>query len=177
MWAGLALTNHGVKNIVIQIDFSCSFCCFQAVLQRVMHYNLISLKMTRIRLIVILCVLLISSEGNTEIFFCSFPYASRIPSFKGSCNSKQYALPSKLNLPFFLVVIEYLLLKSCDIEINSGPLLPYALMMKELELCNSRIKILHQNARSLAGEHLLLKELIQDIGYNCVYAFSETWLS
>ena len=35
----------------------------------------------------------------------------------------------------------------------------------------------YQNARSLAGQHLLLKELIQDTGYNCIYAFSETWLS
>ena len=50
-------------------------------------------------------------------------------------------------------------------------------MMKKLKLFDSRIKILHQNARSLAGQHLLLKELIQDIGYNCIYAFSETWLS
>ena len=49
--------------------------------------------------------------------------------------------------------------------------------MKDLELFDSRIKILHQNARSLAGQHLLLKEVIQDIGYNCIYAFSETWLS
>ena len=50
-------------------------------------------------------------------------------------------------------------------------------MMKKLKLFDSRIKILHQNARSLAGQHLLWKELIQDIGYNCIYAFSETWLS
>ena len=110
-------------------------------------------------------------------FFCSFPYASRIPSFKGSCNSKQCALTSKFNLSFFWVVIWYLLLKSVDIEINPGPVLPYALMMKKLKLIDSRIKILHQNARSLAGQHLLLKEPIQDIGYNCIYAFSETWLS
>ena len=49
--------------------------------------------------------------------------------------------------------------------------------MKELELFDSRIKILYQNARSLAGQYLLLKELIHDIGHNCIYAFSETWLS
>ena len=67
--------------------------------------------------------------------------------------------------------------KSGDIDINPGPILPYALMMKELELFDSRIKILHQNARSLAGQHLLLKELIQDIGHNCICAFSETWSS
>ena len=50
-------------------------------------------------------------------------------------------------------------------------------MMKELELFDSRIKILYQNARILAGQHLLLNELIQEVGYNCIYAFSETWLS
>ena len=50
-------------------------------------------------------------------------------------------------------------------------------MMKELELFDSGIKIFHQNARSLARQHLLLKGLIQDIGYNCIYAFSETCLS
>ena len=50
-------------------------------------------------------------------------------------------------------------------------------MMKELKLFDSRKNILYQNARSLAGQHLLLKERIQDIGYNCIYAFSKTWLS
>ena len=49
--------------------------------------------------------------------------------------------------------------------------------MKELELFESRMKILRQNDRSLARQHLLLKELIQDIGHNCKYAFSETCLS
>ena len=38
-------------------------------------------------------------------------------------------------------------------------------------------KILHQSSRNLTGQHLVLKELIQDIVYNCIYAFSETWLS
>ena len=41
--------------------------------------------------------------------------------------------------------------------------MPYALIMNEFELFDSRKKIPHQ--------------LIQDIGYNCIYAFSETWLS
>ena len=50
-------------------------------------------------------------------------------------------------------------------------------MIKELVLFDSRIKILHQNARSLSRQHLLLKEIIQDTGYNCLYAFSEKWLS
>ena len=58
-----------------------------------------------------------------------------------------------------------------------GPILPYALMMKELVLFDSRKKILHQNTRILSGHHLLLKELIQDLGYNCIYVFSEIWLS
>ena len=53
--------------------------------------------------------------------------------------------------------------KSGDIKINPGPILPYALMMKELELSDSRIKILHQISRSLAGHHLLLKEVIQTL--------------
>ena len=133
--------------------------------------------MAGIRLIVILCVLLMSSDSISENFFHSFPYASRITSFKGSCNSKQCALTSKFNFSFFLVVVWYLLLTSGDIEINPGPIVPYEPMMKELKLFDSRIKILHQNARSLAGQHLLLKELIEDIGYNCIFAFSETWLS
>ena len=64
-----------------------------------------------------------------------------------------------------------------DIEINLGSILPYALMMKDIKLFDSRIKILYQNARRLAGQNLLFEELNQDIGYNCIYAFSETWLS
>ena len=67
-----------------------------------------------------------------------------------------------MHLSFFLVVIWYLLLKSGDIEINPGPVLPFALMIKKLKLFDSRIKILHHNASNLAGQHLLLKELIQD---------------
>ena len=70
-----------------------------------------------------------------------------------------------------------LLLKGVDIELNTGPILPYELMMKELNLFDSRIKILHQNARSLAGQYLLLKELTQVVGYNGIYAYCETWLS
>ena len=87
--------------------------------------------MAGVRLIVILCVLLISSDSISECFLYSFPYASRIPSFKAICNLKKCALPSKFNLSFFLVVIWYLLLKSGNIEINPGPVLPYALMMKK----------------------------------------------
>ena len=64
-----------------------------------------------------------------------------------------------------------------DIEINLGSILLYALMMKVRKLFDSRITILHQNARRLAGQNLLLKELNQDIVYNCIYAFSKTWLS
>ena len=78
---------------------------------------------------------------------------------------------------FFLVVICYFLLKSGDIEMNRGPIFPYAFMMKELELFDSRTKILNQNARSLARQHLLLKGIFQETEYNCIYAFSETWLS
>ena len=114
---------------------------FKAVLQRVKLYNQILLKMAGIRLIFILCVLLMSTDSINEKFFCSFPYASRIPSFKGSCNSKKYALTSKFNLCFFLFIIRYLLLKCGNIEIDPGPILPYALMMKELELFDTRIKI------------------------------------
>ena len=64
-----------------------------------------------------------------------------------------------------------------DIEINLGSNLPFALMMKDIKLIDSRIKILHQKARRLAGQNLLFKELNQDIGYICIYSFSETWLS
>ena len=108
---------------------------------------------------------------------CSFPYESRIPSYKGSCNRKRCALSSKFNVSFFFVVIWYPLLKSRHIEVKPRSVLSHALMMKKSELLNSRIYFLHQNARSLAGQHLLSKELIQVIGYNCIYAYSKTRLS
>ena len=57
------------------------------------------------------------------------------------------------------------------------PILPHAIMMKELKLSDSSWKILLQNARSLAEQHLQLKELIKDLGYNWIQAFSEKWLS
>ena len=101
----------------MQMYFSCSFCCFLAVLQHVMPYNQILLKMAGIRLIFILCVLLMFSDKISE-FFCSFPYASRIPS------TKKCVLSSNFNVSFFLVVSWYLLLNSGDIEINPGPILP-----------------------------------------------------
>ena len=107
-----------------------------------MLYNKILLKMADIQLIVILCVLLMFSDSIS--FLCSFLYASRTTSLKRCCNSKQGALASKFNVSFFLVVIWYLLPKNGDIEINPGPIVPYALMMKELEF-DSRIKVLRQN--------------------------------
>ena len=68
MSVGLTFTNYGGKHTVIQMDFSCNFCCFLAVVQPVMLYNQILLKMAGIRLIVILFVLLFSPIVYKKMF-------------------------------------------------------------------------------------------------------------
>ena len=78
------------------------------------------------------------SDSISEIVFRSLTDATRISSFNGSCNSKHCALTSKFNVSFFLDVIWYLLLKNGDIEINTGPVLPFAIMMKDLEVIDCR---------------------------------------
>ena len=118
-----------------------------------------------------------SSDSITEIFFAVFfMHLENLHSKEVVTATK--CLKIQIRLFFFLGCYKVTSSKKRRYRNKRGHIiLPYALMMKELELFDSRITILHQNDRSLAGQHLLLKELIQDNGYNCLYAFSETWLS
>ena len=48
---------------------------------------------------------------------------------------------------------------------------------KDLKTFDSRINILHQRVRSLAGEHIFLKQLLLGNDQICIFVFCETCLS
>ena len=47
---------------------------------------------------------------------------------------------------------------------------------EEMEIFYTRIEALHQNARTLAGQHRFSQQTIQDIDYNCKCSFNEKQL-
>ena len=40
-----------------------------------------------------------------------------------------------------------------------------------------QLKIVHANSQSIQKKHLQLKSLLNDIGPNCIYGLTETWLT
>ena len=86
--------------------------------------------MAGIRLIVILCVLLISSDSISEFFFTVFLMHLEYLHSKQSVTSNNVLYYPNSTFPFFGCYMVSST-KSGNIEINPGPVLPYALMMKK----------------------------------------------
>ena len=82
-----------------------------------------------------------------------------------------------LNLAYFLVVRKNLLYLSGDVEKNPGPVVTYNDLYKRASCYQNNLKLFHCNAQSIAGQYSLVKYLINDLGNNTVFGFSETWLS
>ena len=40
-----------------------------------------------------------------------------------------------------------------------------------------QLKIVHANCQSIQKKHLQLKSLLNNIGQNCIYGLTETWLT
>ena len=69
-----------------------------------------------------------------------------------------------------------LLILSGDIEINPGPINGQR-YIHEISQRHQKNKLFHTNTQSLHKKHLQLSRLVSDIGSNCIYGFSETWLT
>ena len=68
------------------------------------------------------------------------------------------------------------LLKCGDIESNPGPLISFKTLTKTFKDNNNRLKFFHINAQSLLRKRLTLQDMILDLGPNCIFGISETWL-
>ena len=103
--------------------------------------------MAGIRLMVIQCVLLMLSEKELQKFIIAV--FNMIPKYLHSKKlyQQELVLISKFLVSFFSVVTWYPLLKSGDIELKPGPIMPYACMEKEFEIEDNRMQILHKNAK------------------------------
>ena len=83
-----------------------------------------------------------------------------------------------INLYFWLYInsIWLLLLRSGDIETNPGPIKSIKDIFLDCETYSDNLKFLHLNVRSITRKQLQLKSLMNDVGANCIYGLSETWL-
>ena len=74
---------------------------------------------------------------------------------------------------YFLLHLFY----SGDIELNPGPNKKHSeIFHKCVRDYPKNLKILHLTCRSLNTKSIELKHLVNDIGFNCIYGFKETWL-
>ena len=71
----------------------------------------------------------------------------------------------------------YLFLLFCgDIELNPGPVLPYRSLYESAQKLHDNLKVININCRSLV-KYFFLQNLVNDIGTNCIYGLTETWLT
>ena len=108
----------------------------------------------------------------------SIAVPTRIWSETKSRSKKQALISLKfslvlINLYFWLYInsIWLLFLRSGDIETN-----PIKDIFLDCETYSDNLKFLHLNVRSLTRKQLQLKSLMNDVGANCIYGLSETWL-
>ena len=113
----------------------------------------------------------------------SIAVATRIRSETKS-RSKKRALISiesslVLNYLFFWLCfnsIWQLLLRSGNIETNPGAFKSIKDIFLDCETFSDKLKFLHSKVRSITRKQLQLKNLMNDVGANCIYGLSETWL-
>ena len=64
-----------------------------------------------------------------------------------------------------------------DVEQNPGPVLKYAERVKTVGASfKNNVKIFSLNCRSIVGQNSTLKQLMDDLGKNTIFGFTETWL-
>ena len=127
---------------------------------------------------VLLTSLLLEKQQNwnlaTPPFYYSLNFQPPIVNFQKRCCSLVQCLLR--NVLYSLVVIRILLILDGDIESNPGPVLPYQKIVTKLKTTQNHLKFFHQNCQSIIGQRLLLKNLLSDLGENCISGFSESWL-
>ena len=78
---------------------------------------------------------------------------------------------------FFLLNDHLLLLIHGDIERNPGLLETLNSIHTKCKKWPMQLKIVQANCQSIQKKHLQLKSLPNDIGPNCIYVLTETWLT
>ena len=64
-----------------------------------------------------------------------------------------------------------------DVKQNPGPFLKYAECVKTVGTSfKNNVKIFSLNCRSIVGQNSTLKQLMDDLGKNTIFGFTETWL-
>ena len=64
-----------------------------------------------------------------------------------------------------------------DIERNPRPLKTLSSIHTKCKKWPMQMKIVHANCQSIQKKHLQLKNLLNDLGPNCIYGLTETWLT
>ena len=123
----------------------------------------------------------VTSSFPTSLNSIAVP--TRIWSETKSRSKKQALISLKfsfvlINLYFWLYInsIWLLILRSGDIETNPGPIKSVKDIFLDCETYSDNLKFLHLNVRSITRKQLQLKSLMNDVGANCIYGLSETWL-
>ena len=82
-----------------------------------------------------------------------------------------------LNICFVLKVKASIMIQCGDVEQNPGPVLKYAEFVKTVGASfKNNVKIFSLNCRSIAGRNSTLKQLMDDLGKNTIFGFTEKWL-
>ena len=77
----------------------------------------------------------------------------------------------------FGLYLVLLILRSGDVETNPGPPVTYTQLLGSVKKFPKNVKFFHINCRSLCNKRNTIKKIINDLGDNTVYGFTETWLS
>ena len=103
--------------------------------------------------------------------------AYKFPTLQAIKQTKAYGLKlGKLPPVIKVVSNSLLLLLGGDIELNPGPTCVYKKTTELFNNSNKKLKFFHINCQSIAAKRTQIENIIQDLGNNTVYGFSETWL-
>ena len=121
--------------------------------------------------LIILGLMLLSSQVTSSFptSLNSIAVPTRIWSDAKSRSKKQALISLKfsfvlINLYFWLYIT------------NPGPIKSIKDIFLDCETYSDNLKFLHLNVRSITRKQLQLKSLLNDVGANCIYGLSETWL-
>ena len=82
-----------------------------------------------------------------------------------------------LNICLVLIIKASIMIQCGDVEENPGPVLKYAECVKTVGASfKNNVKIFSLNCRSIVGQNSTLKQLMDDLGKNTIFGFTETWL-
>ena len=68
------------------------------------------------------------------------------------------------------------LLLSGDVEINPGPSINFKFLTEQFARNMKQLKFFHVNCQSMLHKKTQIESIISDLGENCIYGLTETWL-